>query len=271
MRLINKNSKRGIVNLFADFILSKIDKNENSIIQVSDVGSFYVINGITTSETFLDINLIRDEFTEKFQDILTSLEIKSLNVIDIIKYNQEIGNIEKGWVKVNKHPFIEEPEPLSEISINSEFPYGHSLNCGRLMVYYTHYMFNQVYSTIMTNEVHFFFSKKIDSNEDFKIKMEEYKNDESAFIFVDPPYFDSDNSYYGDYSTKTGNDNVIKDNTGMYSYLAEYIKICKCKIMIVVNNNELMTYIFKNYIKSTYNITYQICSKKTTHLVITNY
>lgn len=171
MRLINKNSKRGIVNLFADFILSKIDKNENSIIQVSDVGSFYVINGITTSETFLDINSIRDEFTEKFQDILTSLEIKSLNVIDIIKYNQEIGNIEKGWIKVNKITFIEEPEPLSEISINSEFPYGHSLNCGRLMVYYTHYMFNQVYSTIMTDEVHFFFTKKIDSNEDFKIKV----------------------------------------------------------------------------------------------------
>ena len=171
MRLINKNSKRGIVNLFADSILSKIDKNENSIIQVSDVGSFYVINGITTSETFLDINSIRDEFTEKFQDILTSLEIKSLNVIDIIKYNQEIGNIEKGWIKVNKITFIEEPEPLSEISINSEFPYGHSLNCGRLMVYYTHYMFNQVYSTIMTDEVHFFFTKKIDSNEDFKIKV----------------------------------------------------------------------------------------------------
>jgi hypothetical protein len=171
MRLINKNSKRGIVNLFADFILSKIDKNKNSIIQVSDVGSFYVVNGITTSETFLDLNSIRDEFTEKFQDILTSLEIKSLNVLDIIKYNQEIGNIEKGWVKVNKHPFVEEPEPLSEISINSEFPYGHSLNCGRLMVYYTHYMFNQVYSTIMTDEVHFFFSKKIDTNEDFKIKI----------------------------------------------------------------------------------------------------
>ena len=171
MRLINKNSKRGIVNLFADFILSKIDKNENSIIQVSDVGSFCVVNGITTSETFLDLNSIRDEFTEKFQDILTSLEIKSLNVLDIIKYNQEIGNIEKGWVKVNKLPFVEEPEPLSEISINSEFPYGHSLNCGRLMVYYTHYMFNQVYSTIMTDEVHFFFSKKIDANEDFKIKI----------------------------------------------------------------------------------------------------
>ncbi len=171
MRLINKNSKRGIVNLFADFILSKIDNNENSIIQVSDVGSFYVVNGMTTSETFLDINIIRDEFTEKFQDILTELEIKSLNVIDIIKYNQIINNIEKGWVRSNKSVFVKDPEPISEISINSEFPYGHSLNCGRLMVYYTHYMFNQVYSTIMTDEVHFFFTKELNDDEDFNIKI----------------------------------------------------------------------------------------------------
>jgi hypothetical protein len=222
MRLINKNSKRGIVNLFADFILSKIDKNENSIIQVSDVGSFYVINGITTSETFLDINLIRDEFTEKFQDILTSLEIKSLNVIDIIKYHQEIGNIEKGWVKVNKIPFIEEPEPLSEISINSEFPYGHSLNCGRLMVYYTHYMFNQVYSTIMTDEVHFFFSKKIDSNEDFKIKIVTNKGlhkDIIKSLILDLFDFDLE-----DFKTKVEGYNLIQDildPTGEKPYLIQ--------------------------------------------------
>jgi site-specific DNA-adenine methylase len=88
-------------------------------------------------------------------------------------------------------------------------------------------------------------------HEDFKIKMNEYINDESAFIFCDPPYFDSDNSDYNDYSKKTDDDKIIKDNTGIYSYLAEYIKNCKCKIMIVVNDNELMTYIFKNYIKST--------------------
>ena len=115
MRLINKNSKRGIVNLFAEFILSKIDKNKDSIIQVSDVGSFYVVNGITTSEIFLDINLIRDEFTEKFKEILIELNIKLLNVVDVINYNQKISNIETGWVKVNKIPFTQEYEPLSEI------------------------------------------------------------------------------------------------------------------------------------------------------------
>jgi hypothetical protein len=97
--------------------------------------------------------------------------VKSLNVIDIIKYNQLINNIEKGWVKVNKIPFIEDNEPLSEISINSEFPYGHSLNCGRLMVYYSHYMFNHIYSSIMTDEVNLFFTKELNKNEDFNIKI----------------------------------------------------------------------------------------------------
>jgi hypothetical protein len=222
MRLINKNSKRGIVNLFADFILSKIDKNENSIIQVSDVGSFYVINGITTTETFLDINLIRDEFTEKFQGILTSLEIKSLNVIDIIKYNQEIGNIEKGWVKVNKIPFIEEPEPLSEISINSEFPYGHSLNCGRLMLYYTHYMFNQMYSTIMTDEVQLFFTRKLNEDEDFKIKVVPKSGlDKSVIKSLILDLFDFD---LEDFKTKVEGYDLIQDildPTGEKPYLIQ--------------------------------------------------
>ena len=34
MRLLNKNSKRFIVNLFSDFILSKIDKLEKSKISI---------------------------------------------------------------------------------------------------------------------------------------------------------------------------------------------------------------------------------------------
>lgn len=222
MRLINKNSKRGIVNLFADFILSKIDKNENSIIQVSDVGSFYVVNGITTSETFLDINSIRDEFTEKFQDTLTELDIKSLNVIDIIKYNQLINNIEKGWVKVNKTPFVEDPEPLSEISINSEFPYGHSLNCGRLMVYYTHYMFNQVYSTIMTDEVHFFFTKELDDDEDFNIRIVPKSGlDKSIIKSLILDLFDFD---LEDFKTKVEGYDLtqdILDPTGKKPYLTQ--------------------------------------------------
>jgi len=43
MRLINKNSRRGVVNLFSEFVLSKINKTENSIIQVTDCGPFSLL------------------------------------------------------------------------------------------------------------------------------------------------------------------------------------------------------------------------------------
>ena len=171
MRLINKNSRRGVVNLLADFILSKTDKKENSIIQVSDCGPFMVINGMTTSNEVLDLEKIKKEFTDWFSELIPDIDIDKLNTIDIIRYGEEVNNIEKGWVSVNKDVFVEEPEPLFELSVNSEFPYGYSLNCGRLMVYYSHYIFNHIYSTIGTDKVDFYFAKKINEDEDLKIKV----------------------------------------------------------------------------------------------------
>ena len=73
MRLINKNSRRGIVNLFADFIVSKIDPKEKSIIQITDCDVFMVVNGQTTSETELNIDELKNEFNETYKEILKSL------------------------------------------------------------------------------------------------------------------------------------------------------------------------------------------------------
>jgi len=171
MRKINKNSRRGIVNLFADFILTRIDKKENSIIQVTDCGPFVVINGQTTSENQLDIPKITSDFFEWFSDVLTDLEIKSFNTLDVIKYGEEVNNIEKGWISVNKSVFVEEPEPISELAVTSEFPYGYSLNCGRLMTYYSHYVFNHMYGLMGVDEVSLFFTKKENEDEDLKIKI----------------------------------------------------------------------------------------------------
>jgi hypothetical protein len=171
MRLINKNSKRGITNLFADFILSKIDTSHKSIIQVTDCGPFMVVNGLTTSEDLLDILKIKEEFIEKFSEILKSLEITNINIIDVIKYSQEINMNKKGWVIVNKTPFKEEPEPINELSISSEFPYGYSLDCGRLMSYYTHYIFNHMYNLLDVDEASLYFTTEQDDDEDLKIKI----------------------------------------------------------------------------------------------------
>jgi hypothetical protein len=177
MRLINKNSRRGVVNLFSEFVLSKINKTENSIIQVTDCGPFFVVNGLTTSLSILDLNKVRDEFVDWFSEVLTDVDIETINIIDLIKYGEKIKNIERGWVKVNRSLYVEEPEPVSEVSVSSEFPYGHSLNCGRLMVYYSHYIFNHCYSSIGTDEVYFYFTKELDEDDDFKIRVITSKGD----------------------------------------------------------------------------------------------
>lgn len=177
MRLINKNSRRGVVNLFSEFVLSKINKTENSIIQVTDCGPFFVVNGLTTSLSILDLNKVKDEFVDWFSEVLTDVNIETINIIDLIKYGEKIKNIERGWVKVNRSLYVEEPEPVSEVSVSSEFPYGHSLNCGRLMVYYSHYIFNHCYSSIGTDDVYFYFTKELDEDDDFKIRVITSKGD----------------------------------------------------------------------------------------------
>ncbi len=209
MRKINKNSRRGVVNLFADFILTKIDKEENSIIQVTDCESFMVVHGLTTSKDVLDLEKIKSDFTEWFSDILSEVGIERLNTIDIIRYNQEINNIEKGWINVNKDVFVDEPEPIFELSVSSEFPYGYSLNCGRLMTYYSHYIFNHMYSLMDVNNLDFFFTKEQDDNEDFKIKI--VSNTKQNIKEIKSLILDVFNFNLEEFKTKIGNYDIMQD------------------------------------------------------------
>ena len=171
MRKLEKNTRRYFVNLFADYILSKFDKSENTIIQITDCENFVIVNGRTTSKKVLDLNEIKIEFSGWFDDVLNNLGMKDINILDIIKYDQEILDFKKGWVSVNKSLYVEEYEPISEITISSEFPYGHSLGCGRGMYYYSHYIFNHMYSLLGVNKLYFKYSSELNENEDYKIKV----------------------------------------------------------------------------------------------------
>ena len=171
MRKLEKNTKRYFVNLFADYILSKFDKSENTIIQVTDCENFVVVNGQTTSKNVLDLNSIKIEFSGWFDDVLSALGIKEINLLDTISYDQEIDDFKKGWVSVNKSLYVEEYEPISELSVSSEFPYGHSLGCGRAMFYYSHYIFNHMYSLLGVKNLYFKYSNELNENEDYKIKI----------------------------------------------------------------------------------------------------
>jgi hypothetical protein len=171
MRKLEKNTRRYFVNLFADYILSKFDKSENTIIQVTDCETFVVVNGQTTSSKEINLNDLKYDFMDEFSDLFNSLEIKDINVIDIIRYEQNIEDLSKAWVRVNKSIYVEEEDPFVEISITSEFPYGYSLGCGRGIYYYAHYMFNQMYTLLGVNNLMFKYNSELDENEDHKIKI----------------------------------------------------------------------------------------------------
>ena len=171
MRKLEKNTRRYFVNLFADYILSQFDKKENTIIQVTDFETFVVVNGQTTSGNVLELNTLKVEFIKSNKELFESLNKEDLNIIDIIKYDQEITDFSKSWVTVNKSLYVTEYEPISEINISSEFPYGHSLGCGRSIFYYSHYIFNQMYSLLGVNQLYFRYSNDLNENEDYKIKV----------------------------------------------------------------------------------------------------
>jgi hypothetical protein len=171
MRKLETNTRRYFVNLFADYILSKFEKSDNTIIQVTDCENFVVVNGQTTSSNVLKLGELKTEFIESNKELFESLKKEDLSIIDIIKYDQEISDFQKGWIDINKSLYVEESEPISEINTSSEFPYGHSLGCGRSMYYHTHYIFNHMYSLLGIDKLHFYHSNELNENEDYKIKV----------------------------------------------------------------------------------------------------
>jgi hypothetical protein len=211
MRKLEKNTRRYFVNLFADYILSKFEKSENTIIQVTDCETFVVVNGQTTSSKVLEMIELKSEFIESNKELFDSLQKEDLSIIDIIKYEQEIPNFKKGWIRVNKSLYVEQDDPISEINISSEFPYGHSLGCARGMFYYSHYMFNHMYSLLGVEKLYFHYSSELDEDEDYKIKVvleSNYSKDQITSLVLD--VFDM---VLKDFNEKLSNYNFIEDIT----------------------------------------------------------
>jgi 16S rRNA G966 N2-methylase RsmD len=104
---------------------------------------------------------------------------------------------------------------------------------------------------------------------DYKEVMELLKDDEKAFIFLDPPYFMSHNSTY--YGIKLNENDEIKDNTYIYLEILNYFKNSKCKIMMILNKSEIMKHLFKDYYKDEYGVMYGMSKNKEKLMVLTNY
>lgn len=113
-------------------------------------------------------------------------------------------------------------------------------------------------------------------NEDWRVIMDEYKDNPDAFIFLDPPYFNSFNLAYYEFksdveATNIAKDKNIKDNSLMFIEMLTYLKTSKAKIMIIISETALTDYILKEFKRFSYPKTYGTTGKKTNHIIYTNY
>ena len=200
MKYINENSNRGLVNLFSDYIVNQInkDKQYDVVIEVTDCGKFFVVNGMTNSEKILDMVNVKESFLETYKSLLTNFGYENVNVIDLIMYGKELSKktdytfdfynssrpiyhyklinsiIESKQPNFNSISYTNRLEyeldyseenttnlqyyTYAPLNISSEFPHGYSLSMGRQELYYSEYICNQLFDVILTDRLTFKYS-----------------------------------------------------------------------------------------------------------------
>lgn len=113
----------------------------------------------------------------------------------------------------------------------------------------------------LTNNINF-------SNDDYLLILNKFKNDKNSFIFLDPPYIFQDNSSYDENKGTNG-----IDSTNILYEILEVLEDDKteAKIMLVINDLKILRWLFKKFIKGSYDKIYQISKRKDKILIITNY
>jgi hypothetical protein len=200
MKYINENSNRGLVNLFSDYIVNQInkDKQYDVVIEVTDCGKFFVVNGMTDSDKILDMIKVKESFLESYKSLLTNFGYENVNIIDLIMYNRDLSKktdytfdfynssrptyhyklintiIESKQPKFNSISYTNRLEyeldysedntrnleyyTYAPLNISSEFPHGYSLSMGRQELYYSEYICNQLFDVILTDRLTFKYS-----------------------------------------------------------------------------------------------------------------
>jgi hypothetical protein len=186
MVLKNTESRILITNLFADFILSKIPHNEDSIIKVIDCKNFFIIKGKTSYNQVLDLSEILNEFIKKYEDNIG--DVKLSHTIDLIEYevkmnkptdfefvyhnstncsynHKQIESYENKKSSYDYNYVVTEINDEDMVSV-SEFPYGYSLGQGRLHYYYGKHIYYSIPTNYPVNTLIFNMSKNKTENDE---------------------------------------------------------------------------------------------------------
>ena len=181
MILKKTNSRVYTINLFSDYLLTKIPNTEESIFSVVDCKNFIIIKGKTSYKEILDISSITKEFNEKYEP-----ETPISHTIDLIEYDYKLPKvknlefilhksencsyhkkqIEKFLSNESSFDFSCFPSEVSddELVVTSEFPHGYSLNQGRLIYLYGKHIFYSIPTNYNNSSI--IFNLSLDKNDD---------------------------------------------------------------------------------------------------------
>jgi hypothetical protein len=177
MVLKKTNSRVYIINLFSDFLLTKIPNTEESIFSLVDCNNFVIIKGKTT---YKEISITK-EFNEKYEP---SKPIS--HTIDLIEYNSKLPKVKNLEFILHKsencsyHKNQVDKFSLSELSVDykcfpselndeelvvtSEFPHGYSLHQGRLIYLYGKHIFYNIPTNYTDSSI--IFNLSLNKNEE---------------------------------------------------------------------------------------------------------
>lgn len=102
------------------------------------------------------------------------------------------------------------------------------------------------------------------TNEDYKMVLNEYMDDNEAFIFLDPPYSNLKSMYVDEVNF---ND--------LYSTILHHLENSKANILMILGDGEVERECFNDFVISDYEYSYEFYGKaknnKRKHLIIRNY
>ena len=98
-----------------------------------------------------------------------------------------------------------------------------------------------------------FFNNATFFNLDYLDFIESLPKDKKILIYLDPPYFQSNNKTYDNAKRE---DDGYCDGTTMYIKLYELLKSSSHDILFIMNKIDLINYIYKDFIKKEYKGTY---------------
>lgn len=204
----------------------------------------YVLNDIDSNLTKIYKTLMNVEESKKFETEVN----KMVDIFNKFKTNEERkaywDPIMRNQDNIYKYFFIRKYAGLQ----------------GRLMPLFERVA--QIKKLVLTDVpiYHFLNNENIIISEKTDINViNEYKNDTTALLFIDPPYIQTTNSWYNTH------------DMNIYEYLYNNnINSFESKVYLILEKIWIIELLFKtNNIISSYNKTYQTGKKKTNHIIIT--